>query len=364
MEGSMHVERMPEDDSPRALRRHIQGLEKKLAMVSLERDDLARDVEAMCLDSASNTTFNMSSVLNERIFVAEKQLSKVKKELVECDSERKSLVEDMYALKEAKRRGDDASRQQKERLDVLGREVVFYREQATQAISERDEMTWELEHVRRELEGVKDALAEKESKCSKVEVERDVLKQQLDEAEGRMSGLEKAAAVAEEVPRLKKTIEKLEKQTEALEKTVTDVTCERNVLKEALDRQRLDFDEEKTKLIDSYTHQIDSLKNDMAHLQEEVMETKEELSNVTEQKIESLMRLSDSESSTSQMQRELKRLTTKIGSLESLLEAATQEKVKALLEAAEAQAAVTRSPSNSQGSSIHASPFHSPVKKR
>jgi hypothetical protein len=70
MEGSMHVERMPEDDSPRALRRHIQGLEKKLAMVSLERDDLSRDVEAMCLDSASNTTFNMSSVLNERIFVA------------------------------------------------------------------------------------------------------------------------------------------------------------------------------------------------------------------------------------------------------------------------------------------------------
>lgn len=297
---------------------------------------------------------------------AEKQLSKVRKELLECESERKSLVEDMYALKEAKRRGDDASRQQKERLDVLGRELVFYREQATQSISERDEMTWELEQVRRELEGVKGTLAEKDSMCSRVEVERDVLKQQLEEAEGRISGLEKAAAIAEEVPILRKKIKKFEEQTAALEKTVTDVTCERNVLKEARDHQRVDFEEEKKQLIESYTHQIDSLKKQLVRLQEEVTETKEELSNVTEQKIESLMRLSDSECSTSQMQRELKRLTTKIGSLESLLEAAAQEKVKALLEAAEAQAAVasSRSPSNSRGSSIQASPYASPVKKR
>lgn len=293
----------------------------------------------------------------------EKQLSKVKKELVECESERRSLLEDMYALKEAKRRGDDASRQQKERLDVLGREVVFYREQATQAISERDEMTWELEHVRRELGEAKDAFVAKESLCSKVEVERDVLKQQLEEAEGRISGLEKAAAEAEKVPGLHKMIEKLEEQKAGLDATVTDLTCERDALKEACHHQRLDFDNEKKKLIDSYTNQIDSLKNEMVRLQDELMEAREELSNVTEQKIESLMRLSDSECSTSQMQRELKRLTTKIDSLESLLEAATQEKVKALMEAAEAQAIASRSPSNSRGSSIQASPFHSPIKK-
>jgi hypothetical protein len=56
--------------NPLELRRKIAQLEKSLAALTIERDDLARDIESMCLDSSSNTTFNMSSVLNERIFVA------------------------------------------------------------------------------------------------------------------------------------------------------------------------------------------------------------------------------------------------------------------------------------------------------
>jgi hypothetical protein len=54
----------------RGLRKKISQLEASIARIKLERDDLARDVESLCLDDASNTTFNVSSVLNERIFVA------------------------------------------------------------------------------------------------------------------------------------------------------------------------------------------------------------------------------------------------------------------------------------------------------
>ena len=52
-------------------------LEKHLAKAEKERDDLARDVEALCMQSGSSI-FDGSMVLSERIFSAEKELSRVK----------------------------------------------------------------------------------------------------------------------------------------------------------------------------------------------------------------------------------------------------------------------------------------------
>ena len=52
-------------------------LEKQLAKAEKERDDLARDVEALCMQSGSSI-FDGSMVLSERIFSAEKELSRVK----------------------------------------------------------------------------------------------------------------------------------------------------------------------------------------------------------------------------------------------------------------------------------------------
>ena len=50
------------------VRHKIVELERKLAQALVERDDLARDVEALCMESTANTTFSSSSVLRERIF--------------------------------------------------------------------------------------------------------------------------------------------------------------------------------------------------------------------------------------------------------------------------------------------------------
>lgn len=49
-------------------RKQILALEQKLAQALGERDDLARDVEALCMETTANTTFSSSSVLRERIF--------------------------------------------------------------------------------------------------------------------------------------------------------------------------------------------------------------------------------------------------------------------------------------------------------
>ncbi len=51
-----------------ALRKRIGELEIKLAQALVERDDLARDVEALCMETTANTTFSSSSVLRERIY--------------------------------------------------------------------------------------------------------------------------------------------------------------------------------------------------------------------------------------------------------------------------------------------------------
>lgn len=53
---------------PSEVRKRISDLERRLAQALLERDDLARDVEALCMETTANSTFSSSSVLRERIF--------------------------------------------------------------------------------------------------------------------------------------------------------------------------------------------------------------------------------------------------------------------------------------------------------
>ena len=53
----------------------VKELEGLLKQVRKERDDLQRDVEALCLQGDGYLSFSSSSVLSERITIAEKQLS-------------------------------------------------------------------------------------------------------------------------------------------------------------------------------------------------------------------------------------------------------------------------------------------------
>ena len=53
----------------------MKQLEVALKRTTQERDDLARDVESLCLQGDSYFSFSSSSVLGERISLTEKQLS-------------------------------------------------------------------------------------------------------------------------------------------------------------------------------------------------------------------------------------------------------------------------------------------------
>lgn len=53
----------------------VRQLEITLKRVTKERDDLSRDVESLCLHGDGYVSFSSSSVLSERIALAEKQLT-------------------------------------------------------------------------------------------------------------------------------------------------------------------------------------------------------------------------------------------------------------------------------------------------
>ena len=59
----------------------VKQLQVSLKRVTQERDDLARDVESLCLQGDSYLSFSSSSVLCERISLAEKQLSMVQSQV-------------------------------------------------------------------------------------------------------------------------------------------------------------------------------------------------------------------------------------------------------------------------------------------
>jgi len=59
----------------------VKVLERELARVTAQRDDLAADVEALCMQQGSESIFASSStVLRERILATQKELNSTKQQ--------------------------------------------------------------------------------------------------------------------------------------------------------------------------------------------------------------------------------------------------------------------------------------------
>ena len=56
----------------------VKALRKQLTRLTLERDELQRDVENLCMQGSGNSIFDSSSVLSERIYSTEQELSRAK----------------------------------------------------------------------------------------------------------------------------------------------------------------------------------------------------------------------------------------------------------------------------------------------
>ena len=84
----------------------IADLQRELQRVRLERDDLARDVEALCMSGADPTGISTSSVVSERIRIQDEQLADCGGRLDAALADASSLREDLAALRESKRIAD------------------------------------------------------------------------------------------------------------------------------------------------------------------------------------------------------------------------------------------------------------------
>jgi len=293
---------------------------------------------------------------------AEKELSKTKKELVRVEGEKKSLLEDILEIREAKKQVEKATREQRKRLEVLEREVQFYREQSTQAISERDNMTWEIENQKNEISGLKEEVSSLKIACDEVKSERDVLKQRLKEANDNVLILEKAAAKAESIPSLEQEIGRLNKMNTSMEKDIADLIKDRDRYQAAEKKLGQELDEAVAGHAKELEAIKDEMRNDLEDKITQIEELKEELGAVTEQKVSALLKQSEAESLLSSAKQDVDKLKLRVNSLEEKLAAATEEKVKALMQAAELSAEAQGA--TSKNSSRNATPISSPVKTR
>lgn len=293
---------------------------------------------------------------------AEKELSKTKKELVRVEGEKKSLLEDILEIREAKKQVEKATREQRKRLEVLEREVQFYREQSTQAISERDNMTWEIENQKKEISELKEDVSSLKIECDEVKSERDVLKQRLKEANDNVLSLEKAAAKAESIPSLEQEISKLKNKTVSMEKDIAGLIKDRDTYQAAQKKLGQELDAAVTGHAKELKAKEDDMRHDVEDKVRQIEELKEELGAVTEQKVSALVKQSEAESLLSSARRDVDRLKLRVNSLEEKLATATEEKVKALMQAAELSAEAQGA--TSKNSSRNATPISSPVKTR
>lgn len=288
---------------------------------------------------------------------AEKELSKTKKEVIRLEAERRSLLEDLYEVKDSKKQADRVSREQKKKLDVLEREVQFYREQASQAISERDNMKWEVQNQRKKMtELMQDVEGMKEQR-DELSTERDVLQQQLQEANHRCTMLEQAATRAESIPSLEKQLKDKSNQIQRLQRDLEGVREEKDGLIDTNKDLTQQLADRERQWRAASEDQTTSLQNKLQELLQSLECLNTELTDVTQQKVSALMRLSDAENDLSRARQEMVILRSTISTLKEELGAAAEEKVKALMQVAEVQGASSRS------SSRNATPVHSPIKR-
>lgn len=287
---------------------------------------------------------------------------KLRKELLNCELERKSLLEDLYGIKHVQQENNVLLRKQKSDIERLQKEVLFYQEQSTSAISDRDAMSWEIESLRRDLDSARGNAIKASTALATVEEERDVLKQRLEESMSMVDRLEKVAATAKLLPVLQRDLHSMENKAVRLETQVTSLTSERDSLKDTLSQEKNSSKENTALMKKKYEDDVNTMKVAIQTLETDLQQARNQLATVTSQKVQALLDKADAESLVSKYERELKVSRREMAVLKENLETATREKVQALVERADAEAQL--SGSTSKASSISASPFTSPVKKR
>ncbi|GLI61483.1 hypothetical protein VaNZ11_003880 [Volvox africanus] len=209
----------------------IAELESALRIVEKERDDLAADVERLCLQSGSSM-FNPNYLLTERLNCAESEARQVRQQLTAAKEDRERLLEELQLARSAKISTERCAAELSERCKSLERDVTFYKERAVKAMAERDQSIEDLradalrtqvqfDELMGSLELAQASKKELEVQLRSLQVELDQLRQQ--------AVREQHSANAEgeaERRRLQDTVQHLEDSTQKLKTQLMEVQAE------------------------------------------------------------------------------------------------------------------------------------------
>lgn len=196
-------------------------LQRELQRVRQERDDLARDVEALCMSVADPTGISTSSVVSERIRIQDEQLADCRVRLDAALADSASLREDLSALRESKRIADQSWRGETDRAANLERELQFYQTQSARAMSDRDRATWEADELRRRAADLEQSLERERG----LRIAEEAQRQQADAA---------LAAVCEQADSLRRELAQLD-ELPTLRGVVKDLQADVKQLKEHIE---------------------------------------------------------------------------------------------------------------------------------
>lgn len=124
----------------------IAELEAALRSVERERDELATDVERLCLQSGSSM-FDPTYLLTERLHSAENEVKQHRQQVSTLKDERDALIEKLQQARTGKALIEQCAAELSDRCKSLERDALFYKERAVKAMGERDQ---EFENMRAE----------------------------------------------------------------------------------------------------------------------------------------------------------------------------------------------------------------------
>jgi len=289
--------------------------------------------------------------------ITEKEISLIKSELLKVTGERESLREDLREVKEAKRRADQSFREQAARTEALERELVFYRQQAAQAIADRDSTAWDCERLRLLNTELADKSKNAENKADASMVERVTAERRLEEAEATISDLRKTAAAAEAIPELRADLSKAEGSVRELQISLKNLEKELHAEKNAREVAEK-CSKTSASALDAKNKELEETRLADA---DAIAMRQRELADVTQQKVDALMRLSDAQAARSRADQEVNRLQMALTLVQEQLGQATAEKVQALMLVAELRASTegTAGPNIPMNSTPNSSPSKS-----
>lgn len=195
----------------------LKQLEKQLSKVTLQRDELQRDVETLCMQGSGNSIFDSSSVLSERIYANEQEISKTRSQLEAVTEERDNLREDVRGHRDSKRQSDNGWRAEKQKVQALEKELAFYQTHSTKAFADRDKAVLEAEQLKADNMSLQRRLAKAESSAAQSTAICRETQTQLDTAQQRVAELEIKDIECQAIPGLRQDLSEAQDQ-------ITDLT--------------------------------------------------------------------------------------------------------------------------------------------